>query len=136
LPIACGIGMASLRGELPVDVAAILPATLRGNTKNRLGPYRNVLWLASEAAHERIRGKIDKQGRAVGTTHTVTAVRNETYGGNIIAAGLLMVDDFVKAGQEALREHPNVELILVPRGPFDSHLRDLKGDTAGLGRWR
>jgi hypothetical protein len=119
-----------LRGELPVDVEAILQATLRGNPGNRLGPYRKVLWLASDAAHERIKGQIDNQVRAAGNTHRVTAVRNETYGGNIIAAGLLMVDDFVKAGQEALRKHPDVELILVPRAPFDSHLRDLKGTPA------
>jgi hypothetical protein len=116
-----------LRGELPVNIATILPATQRGNPRNGHGPYRKVLWLASEAAHERIRGQIDKQGHAVGNTHAVTAVRNETYGGNIIAAGLLMVDDFVKAGLEALKEHPDTELILVPRTPFDSHLRDLKG---------
>jgi hypothetical protein len=119
-----------MRGELNVNIDSILPATLRGNPKNGLGPYRKVLWLASEAAHERIRGQIDKPGHVAGNVHAVTAVRNETYGGNIIAAGLLMVDDFVKAGMETLREHPDAELILVPRAPFDSHLRDLKGTPA------
>jgi hypothetical protein len=118
------------RSRLGFDVETIMSATRKGNVRNSLGPYRNVLWLASEAAHERIRGEIEKRGRTAGNTHAVTAVRNETYGGNIIAAGLLMVDDFVKAGMEALREHPNVELILVPRSPFDSHLRDLKGTPA------
>jgi hypothetical protein len=119
-----------LRGELPVEVAAVVSATGKGNPRNGLGPYRKVLWLASEAAHERIRGQIDKPGHVAGNVHAVTAVCNETYGGNIIAAGLLMVDDFIKAGQEALREHPDAELVLVPRVSFDSHMRDLKGTPA------
>jgi uncharacterized Fe-S cluster-containing radical SAM superfamily protein len=118
------------RGRLGFDVEMILSATRKGNVRNRLGPYRNVLWLASEAAHERIRGEIEKRGYTAGNTHAVTAVRNETYGGNIIASGLLMVDDFVRSGQEALRAHPDTELILVPKTPFDCHLRDLKGDPA------
>jgi hypothetical protein len=117
-------------GEHSVRVAAIQAATLKGNPRNRLGAYRKVVWLASEAAHERIRGHIDKQGSAAGNTHIVTAVRNETYGGNIIASGLLMVDDFVRSGQEAVRAHPDAELVLVPKSPFDSHLCDLKGKAA------
>jgi hypothetical protein len=118
------------RGRLGFDVEMIMSATRKGNVRNSLGPYRNVLWLASEAAHERIRGEIEKRGRTAGHIHAVTAVRNETYGGNIIAAGLLMVNDFVKAGMEALKEHPDAELVLVPKAPFDSHLRDLKGVPA------
>lgn len=119
-----------MRGKLNVNVAAIVSATLRGNPSNRLGPYRKVLWLASEAAHERISGEIDKAARTAGNIHAIRAVRNETYGGNIIAAGLLMVDDFVRSGQEALRAHPDAELVLVPKTPFDSHLCDLKGEAA------
>jgi uncharacterized Fe-S cluster-containing radical SAM superfamily protein len=120
----------SMRGALPVNVAAIVSATMKGNPRNLHGPYRNVLWLASEAAHERLRGEIDKESRTAGIIHTVHAVPNETYRGNIIAAGLLMVDDFVRAGKQALRACPDTDLVLVPKTPFDNHLRDLQGEAA------
>jgi hypothetical protein len=118
------------RGKLGFEVERIMSATRKGNVRTSLGPYRKVLWLVSEAAHERIRGEIEKKGHTAGHIHAVTAVRNETYGGNIIAAGLLMVDDFVRSGKEAFKEHPDVELVLVPQAPFDHHLRDLRGVPA------
>jgi len=119
-----------MRGKLPVSVAQIVSATRRGNPGNRLGAYRKVLWLTSEAAHERISGEIDKEARNAGNIHAIRAVRNETYGGNIIAAGLLMVEDFMRSGQEALRSHPDAELVLVPKAAFDGHFCDLKGNPA------
>jgi len=41
-----------------------------------------------------------------------------------------MVEDFIRAGKEALSKHPETELILVPRAPFDALGRDLTGDPA------
>ena len=113
-----------------LDVGRIISATRRGNVKNLLGPYGRVLWLASEAAHGKIRERIDRSAGIEGKAHTVYPVRNGTYGGNIIVAGLLMVEDFIRAGKEALSKHPEAELILVPRAPFDALGRDLTGDPA------
>jgi len=62
--------------------------------------------------------------------HQVEPVENGTYGGNIMAAGLLMVEDFIHAGKKVLERQPEVELFLVPREPFDSLLRDLQGTPA------
>lgn len=113
-----------------LDVGRIVSATGKGNVRNALGPYRQVLWLASEAAHGKIQGLIDRQVGDEGTVHIVYPVCNGTYGGNIIVAGLLMVEDFIRAGKHALSEHPETELILVPRAPFDALGRDLTGDPA------
>jgi len=113
-----------------VEVGRIVSATRKGNVRNALGPYRQVLWLASEAAHGKIRERIDRNAGIEGKAHSVYTVRNGTYGGNIIVAGLLMVEDFIRAGKEALSKHPEAELILVPRAPFDALGRDLTGDPA------
>jgi hypothetical protein len=58
--------------------------------------------------------------------HHVVPVPNRTYGGNIMVAGLLMVDDFIAAGKQAMEVWPGTELILVPRTPFDWLSRDLQ----------
>jgi uncharacterized Fe-S cluster-containing radical SAM superfamily protein len=113
-----------------LEVSRIVSATQKGNVRNALGPYRRVLWLASEAAHGKIKERVDRSMGIEGKTHTVYPVRNGTYGGNIIVAGLLMVEDFIKAGRKALSGHPETELILVPRAPLDALGRDLTGDPA------
>jgi uncharacterized Fe-S cluster-containing radical SAM superfamily protein len=115
---------------LALEVDRILSATRKGNVKNSLGSYRRVLWLTSEAAHGKIKGAIDRSADDEGNGHIAYPVRNGTYGGNIIVAGLLMVEDFVRAGKEALSEYPEAELVLVPKAPFDAHGRDLTGNPA------
>lgn len=116
--------------DLGLKVGRIVSATQKGNVKNSLGPYRRVLWLTSEAAHGKIKEAIDRSADDDGNVHIAYPVRNGTYGGNIIIAGLLMVEDFIRAGKEALSEHPETELVLVPRTPFDAHCRDLMGNPA------
>ncbi len=89
-----------------------------------------MLWLTSEAAHGRIESALERHRTVAQNRHQAFAVRNETYGGNIIVSGLLMVDDFIKAGRAALGRWPETELVLVPKEPFDQLYRDLKGVPA------
>jgi uncharacterized Fe-S cluster-containing radical SAM superfamily protein len=117
-----------LRKGLGFDLGKILSATLKGNPRNAFGPYRRVLWLTSEAAQGLIAGELS--GRSCENVHNAVGVRNETYGGNIIVSGLLMVGDFIRAGRKALESYPDTELVLVPKMPFDSHECDLTGEPA------
>ena len=119
-----------LRGRIACNVERILSATRSGNVRNGLGPYRQVVWLASEAAHDLVKGEINRLAVTGSNKHHAFPVPNRTYGGNIFAAGLLMVDDFIEAGKEALQAFPDTELFLVPKTPFDSHERDLTGSPA------
>jgi len=119
-----------MRASLTFPVKTVMNRTLKGNLINFGGAFRNVLWLTSEAAHGRIKSVLEEQSGKVPNRHNAFAVKNETYGGNIIVSGLLMVDDFIKAGKAALEEWPETELILVPKEPFDQLYRDLKGTPA------
>ena len=127
LPITVGCDM---RSPVNVAVGKIIGRTLKGNLKTLGGPYRRVLWLASEAAYERLDALVADYAAGAANQHQVVAVPNHTYGGNIIAAGLLMVDDFVRAGIKTLAQWPDVELVLVPSAPFDSLYCDLRGTPA------
>jgi NifB/MoaA-like Fe-S oxidoreductase len=127
LPITVGCDM---RSPINVAVGKIIKRTLKGNIQTLGGPYRRVLWLASEAAHGRLDALVAKYAAGVANRHQVVAVPNHTYGGNIIVAGLLMVDDFVRAGIQTLVQWPDAELILVPSAPFDSLYCDLRGTPA------
>lgn len=119
-----------LRAPLTVPVRIVMERTLKGNLMNFGGAYRRVLWLTSEAAHGRISSALGERGGTVQNEHHAFAVKNETYGGNIIVSGLLMADDFIRAGRAALEQWPETELILVPKEPFDQLYRDLKGIPA------
>ncbi len=119
-----------MRAPLKLPVRTVMNRTLKGNLSNFGGAYRRVLWLTSEAAHGRISTALGDHEGAVQNGHDTFAVKNETYGGNIIVSGLLMVDDFIKAGRAALENWPDTELILVPKEPFDQLYRDLKGVPA------
>jgi len=59
-----------------VEVGRIVSATRKGNVRNALGPYRQVLWLASEAAHRKIQGLVDgrpaTRGRLTSCTPSAT----------------------------------------------------------------
>ena len=109
-----------------VPVKKIMENTLKGNLKNLGGPYRRVLWLTSEAAYPVLQKMIDAHCSRFPNVHFLAPARNRTYGGNIICSGLLMVEDLVRAGKEALEQRPDTELLLVPKTPFDSLHRDLQ----------
>jgi wyosine [tRNA(Phe)-imidazoG37] synthetase (radical SAM superfamily) len=119
-----------MRALLTLPVKTVINRTLKGNLVNFGGAFRNVLWLTSEAAYGRIRSSLEECSVKVPNRHYAHPAKNETYGGNIIVSGLLMVDDFIKAGKAALDEWPDTELILVPKEPFDQLYRDLKGTAA------
>jgi len=116
-----------LRAPLRLPLKTILKNTLKGNLSTMCGPFRNVLWLASEAAFGRLEKEVLSQARdaAVPNNHRIAPVKNIGYGGNIICAGLLMVDDFIAAGKDALARWPDTDLILVPKIPFDNLYQDL-----------
>jgi len=112
---------------LGVRVETIVAKTLKGNPKNGGAAYRRVVWLSSAAAFCRLESLVTEKASSVPNIHQVEPVENGTYGGNIMASGLLMVEDFIRTGKKALEQWPDVELFLIPREPFDSLLRDLQG---------
>ena len=115
-----------MSGELPESLWQVAEATTHGNPKNSLGMFRKVVWLVSEAAESPIRQWLADKAPSLPNVHHAQPVPNETYGGNIIVAGLLMVDDFVKAGKQALTRWPDADLVLVPSRAFDGLNRDLE----------
>jgi NifB/MoaA-like Fe-S oxidoreductase len=115
---------------LQLRVETILAKTLKGNPKNRGGAYREVVWLSSAAAFCRLESLVKKKTLSAPNLHHVEPVENGTYGGNIMAAGLLMVQDFIRTGKKALEQWPDIDLFLIPRVPFDFLLRDLEGTPA------
>jgi hypothetical protein len=119
-----------LAAPLNVSVAAIIGKTVRGNPKTRGGAYQHVVWLASRAVFDRLAAQVAKQATSAPNRHDVAVADNLTYQGNIIVAGLLMVDDFVHAGRVALERWPDTDLFLIPVAGFDSLQRDLKGTPA------
>jgi uncharacterized Fe-S cluster-containing radical SAM superfamily protein len=115
---------------LPVAVETIIAKTLKGNPKARGGAYGHVVWLASRAAFDRLGKMVAEKTASAPNRHEVVPADNLTYRGNIIASGLLMVDDFISAGRAALERWPETDLFLVPSAGFDSLCRDLKGIPA------
>jgi len=113
-----------------VPVRQILRHTQAGNLRNMGGPYRKVLWLTSEAAFPVLKRGIDSHAPSFPNVHYIGVTKNRTYGGNIICSGLLMVEDFIHAGKEALEKWPDVDLVLVPGTAFDRLCRDLRRTPA------
>jgi hypothetical protein len=115
---------------LDVRVETIIAKTLKGNPKNGGAAYGKIIWLGSAAVFRRLESLVKEKSASPSNVHRVMAVENETYGGNIMAAGLLMVEDFIRTGKKALEQWPDADLFLVPRVPFDSLLHDLEGTPA------
>ena len=115
---------------LSLRVEVVVAKTLKGNPKNGGGAYRKVVWLSSAAAFCRLESLVKEKTASAPNFHQVEVVENGTYGGNIMAAGLLMAEDFIRAGRKALEQWPDADLFLVPRVPFDSLLHDLEGIPA------
>lgn len=95
--------------------------------------YRNVLWLLSEAAFERAARILEDWSPFVPNEHFAFMVKNNTYRGNIICSGLLMVSDFREAIKKALstleKKKVKVDLMLLPSNAFDRFGDDLKGEN-------
>lgn len=127
LPLTIGNDM---RAPLDVAVKKIIARTGKGNIKTLGGPYRRVIWLTSAAAYARLDALVAEHAAGAANRHHVWPAPNRTYGGNISVAGLLMTDDFIEAGQQALAQYPDTELFLVPVAAFDSLYRDLCGRPA------
>ncbi|MBI3986863.1 MAG: radical SAM protein [Lentisphaerae bacterium] len=119
-----------MESALDVNIPTIMEHTRHGNRKNNGETFQHVLWLASEAAAPQLAAPIRRHARTSGNRHTLIPVPNRTYGGNIICSGLLLVDDFMAAARNALRHHPDADLLLLPVAPFDSLLCDLRGSPA------
>ena len=115
---------------LEIRVETIIAKTLKGNPKSGGAAYGKVVWLSSAAAFQRLESLVEEKSASFSNVHQVMAVENETYGGNIMAAGLLMFEDFIRTGKKALGQWPDADLFLVPREPFDSLLQDLQGTPA------
>ena len=72
--------------------------------------FKNVLWMFSSAAYKKA-SKILKQFEpSVPNNHHVVQVKNLTYGGNINAAGLLLVSDFDKELEKALKKYSKQDI--------------------------
>jgi len=119
-----------MKAPLSIPVKRIMAGTLRGNLRAKGGPFRKVVWLTSQAAYPRLQGMVASRAPSFPNQHQVFPVPNRTYGGNIIAAGLLMVPDLIDAGRQALERWPDTDLFLVPKMPFDNLYRDLQKNPA------
>lgn len=95
--------------------------------------FRNVLWLFSDAAYERAKKILDELGPFVPNQHHSFVVKNYTYRGNIICSGLLMVTDYRKAINKALREFNKrkikIDLMVLAHNSFDRYGNDLTGEN-------
>ena len=115
---------------LRIAVETIVGKTFRGNPITRGRAYHRVIWLSSRAAFSRLEKMMAEYTAAAPNKHHVVPTDNFTYRGNIIVAGLLMAEDFIRAGLSALKKWPDADLFLVPSNPFDALLRDLVGTPA------
>jgi NifB/MoaA-like Fe-S oxidoreductase len=59
----------------------------------------------------------------------IRAVDNRFFGGTIMAAGLLMVEDFIAAIQNLNKKKENYDMIMIPEEPFDHKGCDLIGKS-------
>jgi hypothetical protein len=93
--------------------------------------HKNVLWLFSEAAFKSASKILESHAPFVANNHLPWPVKNLTYGGNIVCAGLLMVKDFDIAAEKALedlsRRDIRPDLFVLPQIAFDRFGEDLTG---------
>ncbi|MBZ4688350.1 MAG: radical superfamily enzymePDZ protein [Clostridiales bacterium] len=95
---------------------------------SRYRPER-VLVLASYLGYQVLQKALE-QYIPEGVKLYIQPVRNEFFGGSIMAAGLLVVEDFKVALREWNYNHSEkIELILLPAAAFDHTGRDLTGTS-------
>jgi len=88
----------------------------------------NVLWLTSRAAFQMIKDKIESTVSIQAASNTVHFIDNATYGGNIICAGLLTIEDILIAIKKYATSE--TDLIVLPPPLFLNSLgEDLMGDS-------
>ena len=93
--------------------------------------YQNnpkVLFLISKAVEKVFENHVKK------ITHyddyRIKVVKNNTFGGNIIVAGLLLVQDYIPAIEQVLSEGYIPDLIVLPKDSFYFDELDLTGVSA------
>ncbi|MTI80286.1 MAG: DUF512 domain-containing protein [Firmicutes bacterium] len=84
--------------------------------------------LASQLAYQVLKRAVDVVAYGDSSFH-IQAVKSRYFGGSIMAAGLLLVDDFNAALEEIAFSNKNFQLILLPSIAFDMHGRDLGGNS-------
>lgn len=62
-----------------------------------------------------------------GTKLNIHITKNHFWGGNIIIGDLLTVEDFIIAIKEALEDHPDTDLFIIPSSSFSTWKRDMTG---------
>ncbi|MDD5634767.1 MAG: hypothetical protein PHW46_05790, partial [Candidatus Omnitrophica bacterium] len=95
--------------------------------------FKHVIWPTAEAGFGRAQKIIEGLNPFVPNEHHVLKVKNKTYKGNIICAGLLMVEDYRMALKKAVKEFDKrkikIDLIILPQVSFDRYGDDLKGEN-------
>ena len=118
----------------PLKPLGFAPYNFMVNSFN--SKFKNVLWLFSEAAYTGGKKILEGHIPHVPNNHYAAKVKNKTYGGNINAAGLLMVDDFDKAVALAIKKYTakniNIDLLILPRIAFDRYGDDLIGKNHSI----
>jgi len=90
---------------------------------------KNILWLTSVAAKDRMEKQIKTLGIGIPVNNTILDVKNHTYGGNIEVAGLLVLRDVEKTINEYLKYNKKPDMIFIPRMFLDKFGFDLLGDN-------
>ena len=93
--------------------------------------FSNVLWLFSSSIYKHAKIILEKCNKLVPNEHYAHEVKNNTYRGNIICSGLLMVDDYKRAIKEALSNFrkSTIDLIIMRGSAFDRFGDDLQGEN-------
>lgn len=98
-----------------------------------LAKFKNVLWCFSEAAFNKAKKIVAEWNHFLPNEHYAFMVKNNTYRGNIICSGLLMVEDYRKTIKKALQQFKrkgiNIDLIILPVNSFDKYGDDLRGEN-------
>jgi len=90
--------------------------------------FNKAAWFFSEAAYKRANAALGAYNRSVPNEHRGFMVRNNTFGGNIICSGLLMVNDFRQAIKENIfrkGKKTDFDLFILPENAFNRFGDDL-----------
>ena len=97
---------------------------------------KNSLWMFSEAAYSQASKILTNLNNFVTYEHHPWLTKNHTYGGNVVSAGLLMVNDFRIEINKALnfykKNNIEIDYIVLPGIPFDLFGNDLTGENIDI----
>ncbi|MBO8137105.1 MAG: DUF512 domain-containing protein [Desulfotomaculum sp.] len=88
----------------------------------------NILVLCSELAYPVLKTAVEKLYTGNSSIY-LQAVKSVFFGGNIMAAGLLTVEDFNAVVEKKFPDKSKYQLILLPSAAFDMRGRDLTGKS-------